>query len=97
VSKTEDLNPKAQAYVTKCLRLWSDFWSLQPCVGCEELMKLKACVVHSLIEVAIEKGIFHIELMDQLGVGGGNAEDGLNHCRFHYRTEHLNIFDVKLL
>jgi hypothetical protein len=39
----------------------------------------------------------HVELMDRLGVGGGNVEDGLNHCRFLYWTEHLIIVDVGLL
>jgi hypothetical protein len=66
-------------------------------VGCEELTKLKACTVHSLVEVAVEDGILHVKLMDRLGAGGGNTEDGLNHCRFHYRTEHLIIVNVGLL
>jgi hypothetical protein len=34
------------------------------------------CTVHSLIEGTIEEGVIHIDLMDWLGVGGGNAEDG---------------------
>jgi hypothetical protein len=55
------------------------------------------CIVHSLIKGAIEEGVLHVELMDQPRVGGGNAKDGPNHCRFDNRTERFIIVDAGLL
>ena len=47
--------------------------------------------------MAMKKGILHIELVDRLGAGDGQAEDDPYGGRFDNRTEGLVVVDVVLL
>jgi len=53
--------------------------------------------VDGLLQVTVNKGVLHIELMDQPEVGGGDAEDDTNRCRFDNQTEGLVVVDAVLL
>ena len=47
--------------------------------------------------MAMKKGILHIELVDRLGAGDGQAEDDPYGGRFDNRTEGLIVVDAVLL
>ena len=53
--------------------------------------------VDSLLEVAVEEGILHVQLMDGLGTRGGDAEDGADRRRFDNRAECLVVVNAGLL
>ena len=51
-------------------------------------------VVDRLVEVAMKKGILHIQLVDRPGAGDGNAENGPNGGLFDHRTEGLVVVNA---
>jgi len=53
--------------------------------------------VDCLIQMAVKKGILHIQLMYRLGARGSNAEDDPDGSWFDNQAEHLVIVDVVLL
>jgi hypothetical protein len=53
--------------------------------------------VDGLLEVAVKKGILHIELADGPIPGRGDAEDGADRGRLDDRAERLVVVDAGLL
>lgn len=61
-------------------------------------MKREVFEVEAMIlEMAIKKGILHVQLVDGLRSRGGNAEDDLNHCRLDGVAERLIIVNGVVL
>ena len=53
--------------------------------------------VDNLLQVTVKKCVLHIELMDQPGVRGGDAEDDTYRRQFDNWTEGLVVVDAVLL
>jgi hypothetical protein len=53
--------------------------------------------VDHLLEVAVEEGVLHVQLMDVLGTRGDDAEDSVDHRRFDNWAERLVVVDAGLL
>ena len=53
--------------------------------------------VDCLIQMAVKKGVLHVQLMYRPGARGGDAEDDADGGRFDNRAERLVVVDVVLL
>jgi len=53
--------------------------------------------VDRLVQMAVEEGVLHVQLMDGPGTRGGDAEDGADRRRFDNRVERLVVVDVSLV
>ena len=51
----------------------------------------------TLLEVAVEEGVLHVQLTDEPGTQGGDAEDNADHHQFDNRTKRLIVVDTGLL
>ena len=50
-----------------------------------------------LVQMAVKKGVLHVQLMYWQGARSGNAEDDADGSRFDDRTERLVVVDAVLL
>ena len=50
--------------------------------------------VDGLIQVVVEKGVLHVQLMDRPGARSGDAEDDSDGRRLDNRAERLVVVDV---
>ena len=53
--------------------------------------------VDGLVQMAVKKGVLHVQLMYRLGARGGDAEDDPNGSGFDNRAKRLVVIDVVLL
>jgi hypothetical protein len=53
--------------------------------------------VDSLVELTVEEGVLHVQLVNRPGSGSGNAENSPDGRRFDHRTKHLTVVDAVLL
>jgi len=65
------------------------------CSGVDEAGRLLA--VDRLVQMAVKKGVLHIQLMYRPGARSGDAEDDADGSRFDDRTERLVVVDAVLL
>jgi len=63
--------------------------------GVDESRRLLA--VDRLVEVAVKKGVLHVELVDGPGTRSGDAENSPDGCRFDHRAECLVVVYAVLL
>jgi len=61
----------------------------------DEAVRLLA--VDRLVQMAVKKGVLHVQLMYLPGARSGDAEDDADGSRFNNRTECLVVVDVVLL
>ena len=61
----------------------------------DEAVRLLA--VDRLVQMAVKKGVLHVQLMDRPGARSGDAEDDPDGGRFDNRAERLVVVDAVLL
>ena len=61
----------------------------------DEAVRLLA--VDRLVQMAVKKGVLHVQLMYRPGARSGDAEDDADGSQFDDRTERLVVVDAVLL
>lgn len=63
--------------------------------GVNETQRL--LTVHRLVEMAVKKGVLHVQLVNRPSAGGGDAKNSLDHRWFDNKAERLIVVDVVAL